>query len=815
MMDEQAQPKALQREAPELTNARKALVNWWVDNVKFAKEHFKSTFTQMDDDGRFAFGYQWPNDPTTRRQPDRYIVNVTLRHIQQKTASLYAKNPRWLAKRRERMNYTVWDGSARTLMEAQAAMQAIQQLTPQAVPGAAAMGPPPGLAPQVDPGMGQIPPGINPGMPGLEPGLDQTGQTSPAPMPPGGMIDPAQNFADPMAPPMMGHNGGPPMTMGQDPMGAMQALQQAVTSPQLMAALEATPGATPMDIIADAVKSRVVIQQTERLGKTLELLFKYNVEEQAQPFKNMMKMTVRRALTTGVGYVKLGFQRVLGKSPDIESRIKDVTEQLNKLERLAADRADNEFDENDKRAEELRLLIQELQGSPDDAVVREGLTLDYPQSTAIIPDPKLVQLRNFVGCDWVAEEHLLSVDEIKEIYDVDVGKDARQYNRADRAMDVSRYTERYLSNGGVSKDEFGKDAPCCVVWEIYSRKDGLVYHICDGYPDFLREPAAPEFYTERFWPWFPLVFNETVFPENPYPPSDVWLIRHAQMEINRSREGLMEHRFANRPAWAAAKGALDTEDLEALRDRPRNAIVNLNGLQLGQKVTDLLQPLPVNPIDPNLYDTNPPFEDILRAVGSQEAQLGGTGGATATETSIAEAARSTANGSNVDDLDELLTELAKAGGQILLLNVSEPIVKDIVGPGAFWPDMNRADVAREVLLEIEAGSSGRPNQAREVQNIKELFPLLMQMPGISPEFLVREILKRYDDRLDPSEAYAAGLPSVTMMNSGKPPATSALPGQQGPAGAQGTGQAPKPPAPDSQDPGGGVPESGPPSGLQP
>ena len=30
-----------------------------------------------------------------------------------------------------------------------------------------------------------------------------------------------------------------------------------------------------------------------------------------------------------------------------------------------------------------------------------------------------------------------------------------------------------------------------LVWEIYSRKDGLVYAVCDGYKEFLREPASP------------------------------------------------------------------------------------------------------------------------------------------------------------------------------------------------------------------------------------------------------------------------------------------------------------------------------------
>ena len=59
------------------------------------------------------------------------------------------------------------------------------------------------------------------------------------------------------------------------------------------------------------------------------------------------------------------------------------------------------------------------------------------------------------------------------------------------------------SNTKNSKDEARGD-PNALVWEIYNRKDGLVYVICDGYREFLKEPAGPEIYNERFYPWYAL-----------------------------------------------------------------------------------------------------------------------------------------------------------------------------------------------------------------------------------------------------------------------------------------------------------------------
>jgi hypothetical protein len=183
----------------------------------------------------------------------------------------------------------------------------------------------------------------------------------------------------------------------------------------------------------------------------------------------------------------------------------------------------------------------------------------------------------------------------------------------------------------------------------------------------------------------------------------------------------------------------------------------------------------------------------------QEADLGGTGGDTATESSIAASAKASATGSSVDDIDETLTAIARAAGQILLLNVGEDIVKSIVGPGAMWPVMTKAEVARDIYLEVRAGSSGRPNQAQELQNFERLAPILMQLPGVKPSFMVRQALTRLDDKVDIDEAVADGLPSVTAMNGAKMPGLPGVgdPNAQGPMGAN---NAPAPPGPSSKSP---------------
>jgi hypothetical protein len=121
-------------------------------------------------------------------------------------------------------------------------------------------------------------------------------------------------------------------------------------------------------------------------------------------------------------------------------------------------------------------------------------------------------------------------------------------------------------------------------------------------------------------------------------------------------------------------------------------------------------------------------------------------------------------GSNIDDIDDLLSGIARTGSQILLQECSADTVKRIVGEGAMWPDMSRQQISDELWLQIEAGSTGRPNQAQEIANAERLFPLLLQIPGIKPEWLAKELIKRLDDKLDITNAFQSMLPSIIAMN---------------------------------------------------
>jgi hypothetical protein len=208
---------------------------------------------------------------------------------------------------------------------------------------------------------------------------------------------------------------------------AQMAIQSAVAPPPAapgmmapqMPVMPAPPPQWAVDVMQDFQQGMLRKQMVKNVGETLEILFRYFMKEQMPDFKEQMKQLVRRTEVCGVGYVKIGYQRLYGKRAASASRIADIVDQMQTMDRLRADMLDNETADVDAEAEELKLALEELQSEPE-VIVREGLVWDFPVSTRVIVDPRCRQLNGFVGARWIAEEIDTTVDEIKELYSVDV-----------------------------------------------------------------------------------------------------------------------------------------------------------------------------------------------------------------------------------------------------------------------------------------------------------------------------------------------------------------------------------------------------------
>ena len=623
---------------------RTALVKQKIDQVKRAKAHWERDFKRMRANMDMASGKQWPGQSET---DDRYRVNILQRIVKNSVASLYAKNPKVIAKRRRMLDFQVWDGKP------ESAQQAFMQFQAAAQAGA---------------------------------------------MPDRGSV------------------------------AILQDMQNGIERRKML----------------------------DKLCATLEIMAQYYMAEQEPDFKTQMKQMIRRARITGVGYVEVGFQRQMDLSPDQEARINDMAERLATIGRLSADLQDNQIDPNSAEAEQLRLAIAGIQSEPE-MIVREGLVFTFPQSTRIIPSPETQKLVGWLGADWIAKEIILTPERVKEVYNVDLGKSYTGY-KAESGKPLSGSTK--IARGSP------ENSLACL-WEIYEKSTGLRYVVADGYPDFLVEPAPPPVMVEQFFPWFAITFNETEDESRLYPDSDVENLKSIQLEYNRAKEALRQHRIANRPLYLIEAGALDEGEQKSLAEHAPHDVIALKRMRDGAKPEDILAPVKKVGVDPNLYETESLFNDMLRVTGIQEAALGGMSSGTATEASIAQGSMAGSIGLDSDDLDEMLSRVMRAAGQIMLSHLSEETVKRIAGPGAVWPTYSRLDLMEEVSLEIKAGSSGRPNKAQDAATFERMYPLFLQVPGVNPRWLLERALRIADDDTDLEDAFIDGLPSITAMNSAK------------------------------------------------
>lgn len=658
-----------QAPTPEVTEARKRLVETWLKRIEESRKHWetKGVWKRIKQNQHLAAHgapKEWVDD-------GKYVVPILNRHIGQQVAQLYAKNPTVVAKRARKLHYKLWDGRADSL---KSAMEM------------AAMG-----------------------------------------------------------------------------------------DPNSMMLIEEVLAARQKDLMYD------------RLGKTLEILWDYYVGEQACNFKQQLKLAVRRTKVCKVAWVKLGYQRILEKRPEITAQIEDVTSKIAAIETTLKKVADDKLDENSAEMEELRLNLRDLQ-QQETLLVREGLLYDFPRANEIIVDKDCRHLKSLAGARFIAHWFDMTPDEVMATYEVDLKGQFTQFRE-----DGHKYSS---GDAGDCKAR---------VYEVYDKRDRQCFTICEGYNDFLEEPYGQKLKIERFFPLFPLVFNEVESDDCIYPPSDIELGEHIQNEYNRSREGLRQHRIAARPYYLVSAHVEEVERAKLSAHGDHEMIV-INTLQVGQKAEDYIQRGPVANIDPNMYEVEMHFTDLLRCLGAQESSFGGTSESTATESSIAQQNMDTSNASNVDDLDEMLSELAKAASQVMLTELDKETVIEIVGEGAVWPDMpeSREEVAKDLYLEIQAGSAGRPNKASELADLERATPLLVQIPGINPTPLGRKLAELLN--IDFEELVADGMPSITAMNAmmtkaaaqpatGDPATDPASQGEEGGNNAPGPGQNENEPGP--------------------
>lgn len=657
--------------------SRRAFVKKWQKRIKDAKAKWSDDYDRMRDNMDFCAGMQWNGQKKLTHE--QYIVNMTIRTINQRVATLYAKNPKIVAKCRQRMDFQLWDGDPESITRA---VLTATQMAMQGVP-------------------------------------------------------------------------------------------------------------VPVEIMAlfnDYQRGTAQRKMCQKIGQTLEKVYQYQIDEQEPKFKTQMKQLARRVCVCGVGYIKTIFCRDYeNELTQSETRVNTI-DRAKRAERVLKRMEDGKIQLDQAEAQELKNLLaslQELPGDYETTRLNEHLIFDFPKATSIIPDEDTSILRGFVGGHWIAEEFRRDCEYVNAYFEKDImpGLDIKEYGPDGKPV------ESAMSEG--QKNEATKNK--VTLWQVWNIDDKGTFIIADGYKDMIQdiEPVTPS--VKGFWHIVPITFNDVEVEEGCkatiFPPSDVDLIRHPQIQINRCRNSESRHRVANRPRAMCPNGMLSEKDLDKIANADDNEIICLEKVPPGTEPGKVLQPFQTTPFEEKLYETQKYQEDAQLAGGVQEANVGpAQPHVTATVGSIAEQSRVTVTQSDIDAQDDGLTDATQIGGEMLLKEMSKQTVMRIAGIGGVWPEQNMQDYLNEIYLEIQAASSGRPNKAVELANLDKVVPLIMQavqmqqvQPGAFPTIIaiIKLVLQTLDSDLEVSDFFPVQMPMQPMQPPSAPGAQ-----QQGPAGQQ-------------------------------
>lgn len=510
------------------------------------------------------------------------------------------------------------------------------------------------------------------------------------------------------------------------------------------------------------------VQKMRLFGKTAEIVLNRHFDD--GDLKRRAKACLRSAKTTGLGWVKVYYQTQLEPNPIIRNKIIDSRDQQAQLEFLEKQAQDPDERANKARAKlELKQFISQLE-KEEMMIVSEGLVIDVVDPTNMVIDLSTIQ--NFD--DWqqtpfLCERIVMTLEKAKA--------------RWGKMPAGTKEFKIKTTEGTTSTDITGDHATLVHIWEIHDRANRLIHYMADGGDQFLQKPLEPKFVSEQWFPYIPMAIN--IVDGQFLPMSDVYLLRELQDEHNSARTRFAGHRDISIPHWVSRRGDVSDTDAESLSNAQPGENVRIDG-NPGQPIRNSIDVFSPPPIDPSVYTTDHTERDFERVVGGGDAtQPQSNKSRTLGEAQILTQDSQTQTGADTDEVEDWFERVAKHTLELLLQALTPEQVEELAGPraepevdqqtgqptgklidGSVWPQMQKSEIFNLLSINIQAGSSGKPNKDKETQVwVQFLLPKLTEaIQGVSQlreqgqeelaESLIivaQETLRRLDERFDVHE----------------------------------------------------------------
>lgn len=587
---------------------------------------------------------------------------------------------------------------------------------------------------------------------------------------------------------------------------------------------------------------RAAQRERQLFAKTLQIVIQRLWLE--GKLKKIMKRVVRAGLSVATGWFKAAMRFDTETDPQIESELNDVRDDLEYIQGLEDELLDPDTQspiDKDAKMAELELAIEGLEAKVE-IVIRKTLAIDFVHSNAMVISLDVQDIDDYLQASFVGDEIFIPIKEVRgkfprltdedlkaaTIYyqkpparymgedGFDLGAQGERIGDVDPHGDASLYTtnENYAGQGATQSASKPVQFVKCI--ELWDRRDVHIKTLIEGVKRWAKEPFTPRFATSRFYGYFKVDF----FPVDGdrWPQSLTMRLQKLQDEYGSVRSSFRTTRQRSIPGTLFNAGMIESDDMDKIKNAAHDEFIPVKPRDAAIPLENLFAAKPQPEIDPMLFDTSPIIGDMEKLSGVQEAlQTSQTVDKTATQAEIEQSGFAARTTSERDCVEETLGEFARYTAELALQALNYEDVRKIAGPLAVWPENLPLEYITSMLdIDIEAGSTGRPNTASERDAwiqlepmFERMIPLVLSAPGtpLATAYLqlMRETLARFDDRLD-IETFFPGIAveDPQGLNAMLPPGGGGFMGVPGGPAPGAPGAAPMPgpppalPAPDPE-----------------
>jgi hypothetical protein len=490
-----------------------------------------------------------------------------------------------------------------------------------------------------------------------------------------------------------------------------------------------------------------ILEATKKFGATAEIVLEQKVIKEPE-LKKQAKANVRSTMVTSTGWLKMVYQKDMGKDPLVERRIQDAQDNIARLDRLIEASQDSTRANHEMAKAEATQELNQLQIGNADIALYKGFVIDRIKTEDLfVLDDSIEEFHQYTDADALAHRVWFTVDKFEETF----GRKPE--------TTATKYKQRATNNNGEKQENLGVEY--VAVFEVWRRTSNTVYTFCLGEKTWCREPYSPSCTPKRWYPFYGLAFN--IVEGQFMPMSDVEMLMELQDEYEGTRQAYSDHRDDSMPVRLfRTNGSLTEADLARISNRKSGDMIGVEGNPAQPLGNDFAEFRNV-PIDPAVYDVSQIRNDLDQVAGLTDASRGNLiQPKTATEAEIMEEKMSSRVDERRDTTEDHLTEMFVSALEILLDELSIEDVKAIAGEEAVWPEMSKEEIFSMVNIGIRAGSTTKPNKMRERETWTQLLPQIektmqtvtqlresgqIDMANAAMEML-RETIGRFDERID-------------------------------------------------------------------